>query len=259
MKSLFSFFLFLSIFVLISCSETDSNEIDYYQLKVYSIDSLDQLEMLNQYLEYAYLPALHRAGIENVGVFRTIEGRNNNQNLLVVFIPYYSLAQFEEIPLKLQEDVVYLEAGAQYINAAHDQAPYIRIKSTLLRAFSETPLLHIPEMESKKAERVYELRSYQSATEKLHQRKVEMFNSGESQLFIDLGFQPMFYGEVLSGAVMPNLVYMTCHTDSDAQSKNWKEFVDHPTWNKMKVMEKYQNTVSHIDKWMLYPLEYSDL
>ena len=73
-------------------------------------------------------------------------------------------------------------------------------------------------------DRIYELRSYQSATEKLYQRKVAMFNEGEAEIFIRLGFQPVFFGEVLSGGDMPRLVYMTTHASSEAQEQNWNAF-----------------------------------
>jgi hypothetical protein len=249
----------ISVFLLFSCEKQESNNIDILQVKVYTLDSVDQGGVLNNYLKEAYLPAMHRAGINEIGVFRTIDGRNGDQNLFVVFIPYESVSQFEALPSILEQDESYLEAGKEYFETAYDEAPYLRMESSLMRAFKETPKFHIPELKSKKSDRVYELRSYQSATEKLHKRKVEMFNSGESQLFIDLGFQPMFFGEVISGAVMPNLMYMTCHADEATQAENWKAFGQHPIWNEMKVMEKYQNTVSHIDKWLVYPVEYSDL
>ncbi len=60
-------------------------------------------------------------------------------------------------------------------------------------------------------DRAYELRSYESPTEKLYWNKVEMFNKGdEIGLFKRLNFNAMvFYGEVVAGSRMPNLMHLT--------------------------------------------------
>ncbi len=230
-----------------------------YQVRMYTLENEQQEAMMDNYLEHAYLPALHRAGIDEVGVFKTIEGKNDGENLVVVFIPLKSMNSFDKLTAKLDSDAEFQRAAVEFRDASYDQPPYKRLEVTLLKAFSETPVYSKPELTTMKDARVYELRSYESATEELHRRKVKMFNDGESQLFEDLGFEPLFFGQVIAGAHMPNLVYMTCHANTEAQSANWKAFVDHPEWNRMKVLDEYQNTVSHIDKWMLYPAEYSDL
>ena len=128
----------------------------------------------------------------------------------------------------------------------------------IMRCFSATPTLVQPDLSTPRSERVYELRSYQAATEKLYELKVEMFNEGESQLFQELKFNPVFFAEVLSSAHMPHLVYMVAHADTAAQSANWETFGAHPEWDRMKNLERYQNTVSHITRYLLYPTEYSD-
>jgi hypothetical protein len=57
---------------------------------------------------------------------------------------------------------------------------------------------------------------------------------------------------------MPHLMYMTAHADTAAQADNWDAFVNHPEWDRMKNLERYQNTVSNITRYQLYPAEYSD-
>lgn len=235
------------------------NAKDLYELRVYTIESKVQEAAMDNYLESAYVPALHRAGIEEVGVFKSIDKLEDESIRIFVFIPFSSLKELEKVNSKLEKDKAFSSASSDFNALAFDNPPYKRLEIVLMDAFSYTPEYKVPKMDTKKSDRVYELRSYESATEELHRRKVKMFNEGEAQLFIDLGFQPMFFGSVISGVHMPNLMYMTCHSNSEAQEKNWKAFVDHPTWNKLKVMDIYQNTVSHIDKWMLYPTEYSDL
>ena len=69
--------------------------------------------------------------------------------------------------------------------------------------------LKAPTFNNARSERVYELRSYESATEQYNINKVEMFNvGGEIDLFEQLGFNAVFYGEVISGA---KLLLPCCH------------------------------------------------
>ena len=119
--------------------------------------------------------------------------------------------------------------------------------------------MQVPKFNSDRQDRVYELRSYESATEDYHIKKVDMFNAGgEIELFEKLDFNAVFYGQVISGAKMPNLMYMTTFSDEDSQKAHWDAFVNSPEWSTMKVLTKYANTVSHIDKYLLYPTDYSD-
>jgi hypothetical protein len=193
-----------------------------------------------------------------VGVFKPIEGLAEQSDLIMVLIPFQSLEEFEELPELLNEDAEYQQAGQAYINAPHDAAPYTRIESMILRSFTGTPEMALPELSSPKSGRDYELRSYEAATEKLYKLKVEMFNEGESDIFLELDFNPVFFCEVLSSAHMPHLMYMTTHADTTAMKENWDAFGKHPEWERMKNLERYQNTVSSISKYLLYPTEYSD-
>lgn len=256
MKKLIRVIAVLSVVILSSFSSKPERE--NYQLKIFTLENSAQEMQMDSYLEKALIPALHKVGIDKVGVFKTIEGKNDGQKLIVLFVPLNSISQFNEIQKNIDELKTYQEAAKDYINAPYDNPPYQRFESILLESFSGYPKNQIPKLNSEKSDRVYELRSYESATEKIHKQKVKMFNSGEIDVFTDLGFQPMFFARVISGSHMPNLMYMTCHENEEAQASNWKAFGEHPTWMKLKGMEEYKNTVSHIDKLLLYPAEYSD-
>ena len=181
-----------------------------YQIKIYSIESEQQQEQLDTYLQNAYIPALHRTGIKNVGVFKPVEDEEMAGKEVYVLIPFESIDQFEQLRALLNNDKKYLMEGADYHNAAFDNPPYVRIESILLRAFSTMPAYGIPTHSTAPSEQREERRSNQGATEKLYEKKVEMFNEGgESKIFMDLEFQPVFFGEVISGSEMPNLMYMT--------------------------------------------------
>lgn len=239
-------------------STVDTPSRDYYQLSIYNFETAEQELILDDYFRDALLPALHRAGIENIGVFKPIEGLNERMNYVMVLTPFSSLDLFDQLPELLAKDAVLQQAGGAYINAPHDQSPYTRIESMILRGFSATPRMALPDLDSPREGRVYEIRSYEGATEKLYQLKVEMFNEGESALFQELAFNPVFFCEVLSSAHMPHLMYMTTHADTTAQKENWKAFVAHPEWERMKNLDRYQNTVSGMSKYQVYPTAYSD-
>ncbi len=231
---------------------------DIYQIKIYSLENEQQEMRMDKYLKDAYIPALHRAGIRNVGVFKPVNDKAGN--LIFVLIPYQTIDEFEQLGTLLNNDEQYQIDGKDYINAAFDDAPYKRIESILLRAFKSMPIYGIPDHSTSPSDRVYELRSYQAATEKLYEKKVEMFtDGGESKIFVDLGFQPIFFGEVISGSSMPNLMYLTTFKNKESQEKHWNEFRASPAWISLKEDEQYDNTVSEIEKYNLQPTDYSEL
>lgn len=253
-----AFLLLASVLLQFTACDTPETR-DYFQLKMYRIGNTEQESIMDQYLENAYLPALERAGIPKVGVFKPRAVDEGEQLYIMVLIPFSSLEEFETLDRKLEQDEVYLKTGKEYIEAPHDAPPYERIESFLLRAFTSTPYLSVPDHSSPSASRVYELRSYEGATELLYRRKVEMFNEGESALFEKLGFQPVFFAEVLSSAHMPHLMYMTTFSDTTSQQEHWDAFRNHPEWLEMKEIERYQNTVSNITKFLMYPTDYSGI
>ena len=233
---------------------------DIYQIKIYSIENSQQEQRMDAFLKDAYIPAMHRAGIKKVGVFKPVKGDDMEGKQIYVLIPYKSISQYEKLESVLAKDDVYQAAGADYINAAHDNPPYARISSTLLRAFKSMPQFGVPQHSTPPSEQVYELRSYEGATEKLYEKKVEMFtDGGETKIFVDLGFQPVFFGEVISGSTMPNLMYMTTFENKASQDEHWAAFRSAPAWLELKADQQYANTVSRSQKFFLQPTAYSEL
>ncbi|MFH5833445.1 NIPSNAP family protein [Halalkalibaculum sp. DA384] len=231
-----------------------------YQLKVYHLEDSEQEQQIDDYLSNAYIPALHRMGHQPVGVFKPIGQDTLSDKRIYVLTAFDSFSQFESLDNRLANDDQYKQAGASYIQAAHDSPPFTEIETVLLRAFSHAPTIAKPELNTPKSERVYELRSYESATEALNINKVEMFNEGgEIQLFEDLDFNAIFYGNVLAGSNMPNLMYMTSFNNMHSRDAHWESFRNSPVWDRMSSLEKYQNNVSHADIYLLRATEYSDL
>ncbi|MBL0099100.1 MAG: NIPSNAP family protein [Saprospiraceae bacterium] len=87
-----------------------------------------------------------------------------------------------------------------------------------------------------------------------------MFNAGgEVALFSRLGFNAVFYGEVISGSHMPNLMYMTTFDNKTSRDAHWKDFVQSPEWIKLIADPDYKNNVSKNNIYFICPTEYSDI
>lgn len=236
----------------------------FYALKVYHVKDKNQEERLDNYLQQAYLPALHRAGVAKVGVYKPVEDAakpkpDTAAKQVYVFIPFTATEQFFKLDEKLAKDKQYAAAGKSFIHTPHDKPLYNSYETMLIEAFAGMPGIHSPKFTSSPAERVYELRSYESATDKLHLNKVSMFNNGEIDIFKKLGFNAVFYGRVLAGGKMPNLVYMTSFENMATRDKKWKEFGADPDWKKLKDLPEYANNMKHADIYLLHPTAYSEI
>lgn len=269
MKTPIYFLLLLVLIGLSNCTEMKTENgpgedpvaqaREFYQLKTYTLDSEEQVQTTDSYLKEAYLPGLKKLGIENIGVFKPRPNEADSVKKIYVLIPFSSMAQFLSLEEGLAKDETYLAAGSDYIQASYELPPYQRIESVLLKAFVDMPVMQTSKLDGPRSERIYELRSYESPTETYFKSKVDMFNTGgEVRLFDKLEFNAIFYAEVISGAKMPNLMYMTTFSDQESRDTHWDAFRIAPKWLELKAMKKYKNSVSHADIMFLYPTEYSD-
>lgn len=233
---------------------------EFYEIKIYHLQNADQELRVESYLKDAYVPAMHRAGVKNIGVFKPVATDTSAGKLIYVFTPLSSLDQLLTLPTVLDKDAAYLSSGKDYIDAVYKNPPYVRFESIVLQAFTEMPIHRKSKVEGPKDQRIYELRSYESHTERIHQNKVKMFNKGgEVPLFERLGFNAVFYADVIAGSHMPNLMYMTTFSDKASRDAHWKSFTEDAEWAKLKANPEYQNNVSKNVQLFLYPTEYSDI
>lgn len=257
MKHFFCFFLAVTAFYTASAQKKPKQE--YYQLTVYHYATDSQALVTHQYLQEALVPALHRNGIKTVGVFSAIANDTSMDKLLYVLLPVKKPEQLEKLQQQLNKDAIYLSAGTAYRNAVYSNPPYTRMEVILLKAFPLAPQMQLPQLKAPKNERVYELRSYESATEKIFANKVHMFNEAdEIGLFKRLNFNAVFYSSVVAGSKMPNLMYMTCFENKADRDAHWKAFGQDPEWKRLSSLPEYQKNVSHIDITFLRPAAYSD-
>ncbi len=231
-------------------------DIQFYQIKLYHCKSNEQMSLTEQFLQSDYLPALHQSGLKNIGVFKPIDNDTSVDKRIFIFIPLHS---FEEI-ISLDETTFGKMQLTSYADAVYNDPPYQRMETIVLKAFKNMKHFVQPSLSGVKQERVFELRSYEGATEKLYRKKVEMFNEGgEIGIFSRLNFNAVFYAEVLAGSHMPNLMYMTSFNSIKDREEHWKAFKDDAEWKRLSGLPEYQHTVSRSDIILMHPTAYSDL
>jgi hypothetical protein len=252
--------ILLGLMVFAGLGATAQKSRDYYVLKTWWCSTQAQIDSLNKYLGKTYLPWLHEQGIDSkVGIFKPVNQDTAVQKRVIVFIPVIKLQKMEALESALEKQDPFVATGNAFSDAPYNQPAFTRVETTVLKAFSEMPHWEVPMLKSGVADKIYELRSYEGASEQLYRRKVHMFNEGgEIALFARLGFNAVFYAQVLAGARMPNLMYMTSFENMAERDAHWKAFGADPEWKKLSSMPQYLNTVSKSDILLMKATEYSE-
>lgn len=233
---------------------------EYYELRIYRLDDPAQQGAVAAYLESALLPALGRMGLDRIGVFRPLEGAGEGGSSDVyVLIPYPDLEAFANLNRTLAADKAYQKAAADFFEAPKDKPAYRRIESRFMKAFAGIPRIEQADFMREKRQRVFELRTYESHQTDRARMKVAMFNDGEIDVMRDSDLAPVFYGETLIGANVPNLTYMLAAESVAEHKQHFQDFIKHPGWIAMKDLPIYEDTVSRIESVMLEPLDSSQL
>lgn len=208
----------------------------------------------NEYLSKAYVPALGRAGVAPVGVFGSVIAPGSPFVLLLS--QYDSLAAYEEVDRKLRADKDLVKAQDALMSGP---LPFTRMEVSLLRGFETMPGIEPPPAPADKKTHIFEIRVYESNTPASLRRKIAMFDQGEIALFRKVGIVPVFFGETIAGANMPNLTYMVAFDDLAAREKAWSTFGSHPEWQKMRSQPGLSDgeIVSNISNYIVRPSNYS--
>ncbi len=251
-----SLFIPVLLALCVSLSVGAAPKREFYQLKIYHLKDDNQKGRLETYLKQAYLPALHRAGISKVGVFTPA---TQADSLVYVLIPFKSLEQFISLPDRLAKDSQYAAAGQDYINTEFNNPIFSRFESVLMESFAGMPSLVMPKLTSPASERIYELRNYEAATEKLHENKISQFNNGELDIFKRLGFNTIFCGQVKAGAKLPSMMYMTSFENKAERDAHWKAFSADAGWKALNAKPEYAHNFLRADIYLLHPTAYSEI
>jgi|WetSurMetagenome_2_1015567.scaffolds.fasta_scaffold00125_17 hypothetical protein len=231
----------------------------YYEIKIYRVGQAAQAVVIDKYLKEAFIPAMHRAGIGTVGVFKPVEADTAYGKLIYVFVPYKTAEEYFTVFDKLAADQVYQQAGKEFLDAPVANPPFDRYESVFLKAFAMMPQFKTYKYSTPPSERIYELRSYESGTEAKALNKIQMFNEGgEIAIFEKVGSNAVFYGQVLFGSQKPRLMYLTTYADMKSHDDHWNTFRNHPDWLALKAKPEYQGNTSKTKPFLCHPTDYSD-
>jgi len=211
----------------------------------------NQVARLTEFLEKSALPAVQRSGASAVGFFASQLAPDSPFIMALTSFP--TLAAYEAAQAKMSADTAY-----QTALKAYNSAPGLRFEryeTSLLRGFAGFPGL----VSSTKSNRLFELRTYESDDSTSLSEKIRMFNEGEISVFQKTGLDPVFFGETVFGHKQPNLTYMLGYDDWNARDANWKKFLAHPEWIKLRATPGWSDAeiVSNISSMFLRALPFS--
>lgn len=232
---------------------------EYYVLRHYHLTSGPQRKLADAYFKNALVPALNRLGISPVGVFGVEVGPSSPS--IYLLMPSTSVETLVTVDFRLAHDDEYNKAAADFLNAPAKEPAYVRVESSLMRAFEGWPKIVKPPVGSNAGARVFELRTYESPTDQDHRRKVEMFHSGEFDIFQRTGFWQIFYGDTLVGPNQPNLTYMLGFANIGERAEKWNAFRSDAQWKKLTAEQRFtfENIVSNVTNLILTPAAYSQI
>src|SRR3954469_16200129 len=227
------------------------------ELRVYHFATPLKQHAYEEFLAQTGIDAWNRASIEPVGVFRLFAKDNPALKLeadstdLYVLLPHKTVGSMLQLESRLALDEPFQKAGQAILNAPRKEPAYTVYESTLMRAFEAVPQVTAV---SKSPDRMLQLRTYQSHSNERALKKIEMFEKGgELAIFRRAGMNPVFMGQSLAGAKLPNLTYMLAFDDKAAYDNGWKAFRDDPDWKKLSKDDTYKDTVSTITNLILRP------
>ena len=232
---------------------------EYYELRAYHMQTGPQTKLTDAYISNALIPALNRLGISPVGAFTLTLGTETPT--LYVLLPGPKLETLATAQLRLTQDPTFMQAAAPFWDAPASAPAFVRMESSLMIAFEGWPKLVVPPVTAQHGKRIFQLRIYESPSDQAHVRKVEMFHSGEFNVFQRAGFWPVFYGDVLVGPRLPKLTYMLSYPDMGEMNAKWAAFGADPEWKKLTSSPRFnfEEIVSNITNLVLTPTSYSQI
>lgn len=232
---------------------------EYYELRKYQFQSGPQAKLVQGYVENALIPALNRLGFSPIGAFTLDLGPETPA--LYLLIPSTNLESLVTTEMQLAKDEEFMKVAAPFWSAPAAAPAYYRVESSLMSAFTGWPKLVVPPVTAQHGKRVFQLRTYESPSQADHVRKVEMFNSGEYDIFQKAGFWSVFYGDTLIGPRMPQLTYMIAFPDIAEIDVKWDAFRNDPAWKKLSSEQRFsfEAIVSNISNLILRPTSYSQI
>lgn len=232
------------------CNSSAVKEI--YEWRIYTLTGNGDL--LDTFFKDTLIPAYNRKNIQ-VGAFKLFSPKDTDKEQRHMLFIYPDIHTYLEVKKTIWADAEFRQQAQPFYDATAPDPVYSNFESYLSEAFDKIPVHRKPDSDRT----MFEIRIYHSPNEEANQRKVNMFNADEIDLFDKVGINSVFYGEILSGPRMPALLYLTWYKDEEARSEAWKQFGSHPDWKRMSVLPEYAYTATNNQSIFLRPLPYSQL
>lgn len=256
MRTIFLVLTLLSFQSVLSQKKTG----DYYLVKIYHCSHPEQIEQVESHVGNHLVPFLKKQGIKHVGVFLPLANDTAVDKRLFVWVPLTDLSVLGKIEASFGAIDPYGHDPLIHLDSLKKMAPYTRIETMVATAFPYHPHYSVQSSYTRSPENIYEFRSYESPTEALHLNKVHMFNQGgEIDIFKQLDFNAIFYGRVIAGSHMPNLIYMTSFQNMEARNDRWNKFKEDATWKRISKLPEYAGNVSRNETILMKPSRYNSL
>ena len=232
---------------------------EYYQIRRYTLRRGPQMALAESYFANALIPALARMGMGPIGALTLDIGPDTPTYYLV--IPSSSLETLINLDFTLTRAPEFMKSAAPFWNATANAPSFQRVEVSLSKAFPGWPKLTPPPPTAAKTTRIFQLRTYESPGYAEHIRKVEMFHDGAFQIFENIGFHPVFFGDVICGARIPCLTYMLAFPGMGELESGWDRFLNDPGWKKLAAEPRFafDQIVTNISNLVIKPLPCSQI
>ena len=226
------------------------------ELRYFRMRSGPQMTRTTEYLRKGWLPAAQRAGVGPLGFFSAVVAPESP--FILSLASYRSFEAVLATHNKLAADREFQAVRDEYNSG---EPGYERMENSLLLAFPSMPAVAPPPVQEGRAARIFELRTYESPTERTLERKVKMFGDGEIEAFRRCAMLPVFFGSALVGRNLPHLTYMLAFDDLAARDKAWSAFGKDPGWQRLRATPGLSDAeiVCNITNAILRPLPFSPI
>jgi len=251
----------------LAAAENSTSARDYYELRAYRLKPGASAALLEGYLAKAFIPALNQRGVKNVGVFtelqvdkKAVTSKPLADSPIWVLIPHASLESFVSVAVDLNTDAAVQAAGTDYLTVPKASPAFDRIDTWLYRAFQGMPRMELSTFSKDRVPtRVFEMRDYESHSERAALSKIAMFNNGEIPLMKELGMSPLLFSQGIAGPNLPHLRYFTSGPDLATHLAGWAKFGTAPVWKAMSADPQYKDNTSKNTPRFLTPKDYSQI
>ena len=225
----------------------------YYEMFFLRLQMGDQVSRMLAWIENRAMPLFEKHGLGPMGFFNMNVGP---------FIPavmgimtYPSLTEMEAAWGKLHADP---ELRAAVAELEKDGPAYYREDTRLLLATPFSPPLK-PAAVGAPAHKIFELRIYESPTERQLRYLHERFAGGEIDVFHKSGIHPVLYADTIFGPNRPNMAYLIPFDDLAHREKAWAAFGSNPDWVKIRdeSIRKGGEIVRNITNMIFSPASFS--